>query len=293
MHRIEVVALAGGPRALLAGRLDSRLPAHLRLIDDSKTVLGGWSSALHDSRCRGDVQIHPVAFCLVSQLTPCFGGILRDAGHPALQWTAHVDESSNRGPAGVLADLIRQPDSCNNADWLLVLDAAASPAVSVNLLFDKIGDSADCILGASELGRYCGCLLVRRHLLQLVPSVGFCDLREQFLKLLLARGAALSKVTIAPRALRLWGRESWIQAVAAWEQLSRGSREASSRALDFRRVGSCAIDGRAVVKGATIVSSVVMAGAVVRPGALVARSVVGPGVVVPAGEVVVDQALVV
>ncbi len=204
------------------------------------------------------------------------------------RWRFQVDSTANRGAAGVLADWNRATSDSPATEWVLVVDASASPAIRLGSLFDVAHESVAGVVGASDLGRYCGCLLIRREWLEVIPRVGFVDLREQFLGTVIERGGRVRCASVATRALRLNTRESWLKSVAAWERLVGRVDPKPETWAGYQRHGDCAVQRGALVAGSRIVSSVVLDNAIVEPGACVARSIICPGAVVRSGEVMVD-----
>ncbi len=203
----------------------------------------------------------------------------------------------HRGTAGVVADQLLE-ESDRAGGMVLVVEASASPVVDLGPMFALASraeaGSQTCVLGQSELGRYCGVCLCDRESFSLVPDVGFFDLKEQFLPRLLSAGRVIKSVSVAPRAFRLRSRREWLAIVEAWARWSSGVCEAgmidseSTSPPDHREDGVCVIEPGAVIHEAVISSSIIMAGAVVESGAVVARSVIGPDAVIAAGSVVVD-----
>ncbi len=207
------------------------------------------------------------------------------------------ESRQHRGTAGVVNDQLREESDCADG-MVLVVEASASPVVDLGPMLALASRAAaglpTCVLGASELGRYCGVCLCDWGAFSHVPDVGFFDLKEQFLPLLRSSGRVIETVTIAPRALRLRSRTEWLAIVEAWARWSSGALgggmidSGSTSPPDHREDGVCVIEPGAVIREAVIISSIIMAGAVIEPGAVVARSVIGPGARISAGSKVVD-----
>ncbi len=210
----------------------------------------------------------------------------------APNWHVMTDRWPNRGSAGVVRDWDLSVGRTASAEWVCVADGSACPALDLARMFQCVRTGADCVLAASQLDRYCGCMLVRRKWLQEIPESGFFDLREQFLGRLSAVGAKISSVVVARRSLGSRTRSSWLSSVEAWHAFSvaRGGTVLQSKSGVYRRDGMCVVCPDAIVRGAVIDSSIVLGRATIQPDAVVARSIIAPGAVVRSGEVVVDQA---
>ncbi len=294
MRDLSVFILAGGPLrsdlSLAVGRGLHTLP-----LASNASLLEGWSHSLAGSVVGLDT-VHLDSVTVISSadqdsLPPVRGEDMI----PRLRLIR--DSRQHRGTAGVVADQLLE-ESARPDGMVLVVEASASPMVDLGTML-AMGSSATsgsqmCLLGQSELGRYCGVCLCDRESFALVPDVGFFDLKEQFLPQLRSAGRVIKSLTIAPRALCLRSRAEWISIVEAWARWSSGVREGgvidseSTSPPDHREDGVCVIESGAVVREAVISSSIIMAGAVVESGAVVARSVIGPDAVITAGSVVVD-----
>ncbi len=293
--RVQCVILGGAARLPPIFGALAAIPLPLRSITDSLDVLGCWEHSLAGLQSSGVVRVDSDGVCLVAGSSKsdddCWEERVAAGAGLGRRWVFHLDRSANRGAAGVLADWNRATFGLSVAEWVLVVDASASPAIEVARLFDMVDDSVAGVVGASDLGRYCGCLLIRREWLRVIPTVGFIDLREQFLGSVIKRGGRICCATVARRALRLNTRESWLKSVASWERSGTTLGRDPQVRTNYWRHGACVVEKGAVVDGSRIVSSIVLSGAIVEPGACVARSVVCPGAVVRSGEVIVDCVL--
>jgi hypothetical protein len=207
-------------------------------------------------------------------------------------WDLQVETRAHRGTAGTIADWfsVRKFDQ-GDVDWILLIEGSASPAVDLSPLCRAVQNESefDVILGASELDRHCGCMLLRRRVFDLVPVLGFFDLKEQLLPVIRDSGGRIGAEVIAERALRISDQTSWLQALAAWRASATrsGSEVEATRSMPNESL----IMPGARIDGAEIIQSIILSGAVIEPGAVVARSVVASGVRVSAGTVVSDVVL--
>ncbi len=294
MPDLSVFILAGGLNrcniSVSTGRAVPRLP-----LASSTSLVDAWCRSL-DRSLGGFDSFNLASVTVISSHDPGPGPAATcERSIAGLRYVR--DSRLNRGTAGVVADQILK-DAGRTDGMVLVLEASSSPAVDMRPVlarkFDVLAGSQACVLGVSELGRYCGVCLCDRESFSLVPDVGFCDFKEQFLPLLRSAGRVIESATIAPRAWRLRSRTEWLAIVEAWARRAFDDCEEGTVCFEstlptgHREDGVCVIEPGALTHGAVIASSIIMTGAVVESGAVVARSVIGPGAVIAAGSVVVD-----
>ena len=282
---VHVVILSGGPRInQLATRIGR---SHLMLpLSPGKTILDGWNESIEHAvaSVRDERNLTIASRNILVSEKPLEN--LNKAVGP-LGWRFCTDLKSHRGTAGAISDLfgsdlIPAPVSGpGHSEWILVLEATACPAVNMGPFFIPGAREVDGCLGVSELDRLCGCILVRRRVLNSVPSLGFHDLKEQVLSMSGSRRPHLIAPVVASRAIRMVERSSFLEGVAAWS----GRRRAPD-GVEAGESAASVVEAGAEVSGATLISSVVCKGAVVEPGAIIARSIIGPDVIVPSGRVV-------
>lgn len=294
MLSLSVLILAGGPSRCDVSVATGK-PVHALPLAFNVSLVDGWHRSLRENvDGYGAVDLASVTVILSGDSAP-------DASVMTLESSMGLgcvrEPRQHRGTAGVVADQILK-DSDRADALILVIEASASPVVDLGPMFARASSasrgSQACVIGESELGRYCGVCMCDRESFGLVPEIGFFDLKEQFLPLLRSTGRKIESVTIAPRALRLRSRADWLAIVEVWASRTLIDGEAGmgdfglAPSSGHREDGVCVIEPGAVTRGAIISSSIIMAGAVVEPGAVVARSVVGPGAVIAADSVVVD-----
>ena len=207
-------------------------------------------------------------------------------------WEAVVEPRSPRGVAGVISDIVQSDEYRERlGDWLLVIESSGSPHVDVQSLFraTELPTRPSLIFGISELDRPCGVYLVRREIYDLVPKAGFFDFKEQLISRMIDEGLRIETVVVSDRAHRLDTREGWLAIVEAWSRKEIGGRLlGGSENMGARREGACVIRPSAVVRDATVISSIILDDVVIEPGAVVARSIVARGSTVKAGSTLVD-----
>lgn len=269
------VLLAGGltlsPLSAACGR--PVLDLH---VDDESTVLQVWSRRLDELVRAGLASPTLRVVAKDKEWAPA-----APAGNMDVQLQIETEPQPYRGPAGVARDVCGgyAPD-----DLILLAEAARLPDVNLAELIERhTARQADVTVGVNEDRSPAGVYVLRRRALDLVPTIGFMDLKEQWLARVVGAGMHVRVhrfTTSGTRPLRT--REQFL---AATEQRQR---EHLSPAFvpDARGFVSsrAKLAPDAFVRGAAI-----MPGASVGPGAVVVRSIILPGASVPAGASVIDQ----
>lgn len=179
-----------------------------------------------------------------------------------------------RGPAGLLRDLCG--DLSDDALILVMEGARWYGAPVLPCLAQHLHRTPDATIAACPDSTPAGLYVLRRSVLDLVPEVGFLDLKEQLIGRLLEKQRPLHVHTLdRPGAVPL-------RTLSGFLATARAAAGAPSE-------WSLVDPGATVDHSAMILSSVVMRGARVKSGALVARSLVLEGGVVESGAEVVDS----
>lgn len=201
------------------------------------------------------------------------------------------DPAPWRGAAGVMRDVaIDLPMEAA----VLVVETKRLPPPTVRPVLDALADGMAGVIGVSHDWEPSGVSVFRRPVLDLIPPIGYFDMKEQLLPDVREKNMNVVTAQIDDRIIRVRDRRGYLQAVRATlgegtgiTSNSRISPQASvsgSAVLD----GFCIIEAGAVVEdGAVVSDSVVLQGATIGGGAVVSRSVVGPlGVVEPRHRIV-------
>ena len=279
---MSVVLLAGGPNPLAMSQAVG-IPIWELPIEPEINFAEAWNQNFDEAG------FEPVCQDLLAS------GLDSDIPVPVAsnsRWRYHVETRAHRGTAGTIADwCVARNLGENEVEWIFLIEGAASPAVDLSRLFKAMSGKSeyDVILGVSDLDRHCGCMLIRRSALEHVPDLGFFDLKEQLLPVILDSGGRIGGEVIASRALRVSDQSSWLQILAAWNA-SQDSKHGSGSESGNNSKPSL-IMPEALTEGAEIIGSIILNGAVVEPGAVVARSVIASGVRIPADTVVSDMLL--
>lgn len=284
------ILLAGGlvPSPLVeeAGRPSLELSLTAR-----QTVFDRWCDVLFDAAIGDDDPIHRPSLQVVHSGPPYRPS--REFHDPRFEVVTQEEPGSFRGPAGVLRDVT---DHFRDEDLLLVAEAARYIAGGLTqFLADWKRHKPDVLVACHPGGAPAGVMLMRRGSLELVPSEGFMDLKEQWLPKVVRAGLKVwtsETRDFQPYPLRT--REQFLEASAVAAGI--GQVPASRRGIlgpprvlrpgvDKSRVS----DTAQVAPGAVIADAIVMPGAVVGSGAIVVRSIVCPNAVIDDGEEVVDR----
>jgi hypothetical protein len=276
--------LAGGlkPSPLVAQTGGSVLDLHLR---SNTTVLSHW---LDRVEALGSPAPGPVIHIAHGVATPA----PNDAAARRRGFRLRIEEDRQefRGPAGAVKD------AC--ADYphdsiVLVVEAARYIAGNLSpMVAEHIERNADITVGCNPDNSPAGVFLVRCKTLELVPPIGFMDLKEQWLGKVVEAGLNVRVHRLRGFAsYELRTREDFLAAARAAGGLLNATFPASS---GVHQIGNSAYTDRSLPEGvevgdgAVIVDSVIMPGARIGQEAVVARSIVCPAGVVAPGATVVD-----
>ena len=192
-------------------------------------------------------------------------------------FVVRIEEESGRyrGAAGLVRDACAD---LLDEGTVLVIEAGRYLAGTLDGLVASHGSSgAEVTVAVNPDASPAGVYLLDRSTLNLVPKVGFTDLKEQWLQSVLSRGLEVQAHRLRePGCLGLRTREQFLAAAAIAGPMVSG--------------GSVVSTGAEVSDSAALVDSVVMPGARVGARAVVARSVLCPGAVVERDAEVLDAA---
>lgn len=195
-----------------------------------------------------------------------------------------VDQRKHRGVAGIIRDTIHDVTGSTAADTpILVVEATSNPAVDIATLITTHLERGSAItFGMDADAKYAGCLVMERGILDLVPPLGFFDLKEQLVSSARESGADLAAAEVVRNSIRIHSLQEWRRGVREWSSLH-------SQARGDEDAGNSLIDRRSRIDGATIIDAIIMEDAIVGEGAIIARSAIGPNAVVPPGIRVIDS----
>ena len=199
-----------------------------------------------------------------------------------------IDPRSHRGTGGVLADYLQARDSSNaDLDYLVVIDRSSCPPNSLAGFMSDLEASPDILVGVSELDRLTGIMAIKPHVLDLVPEVGYFDLKEQTVDKAIQSGFSVSASVVMPRAISVRSLLGWLAAI----RYLGIEQEKPVGPVAYADRGINCIDPGARIGKAIILDSIIMDNAQVGDGAVVARSVVCSGAYVAPGRRVIDSVI--
>ena len=252
------------------GRPISSLP-----ISDRYCVLEGWKAQVDRAGLTGrrDLLIsadreNPLRHC----------DAVRD------DFEVFVDQRKHRGVAGVIRDTIQDVTKSIQLDTpILVIEATSNPAADVvKLVSTHTSLGSDITFGMDSDGRYAGCLMMQRQILDLVPVLGFFDLKEQLVSSARENGSKLAAAEVVRKSIRIHSLQEWRRSVREWARLD-------SDVTGAEQSDTSIVNPLARIDDATIIDAIVMEHAIVGGGAIIARSAIGPHAVVPPGIRIIDS----
>lgn len=199
--------------------------------------------------------------------------------------TFEKERGQYRGPAGAVRDACGM---YGDEDVVLVADGARWVSASLDgLVADHCSHGADVTVAANPDGSPTGAYLLSRRVIDLTPSKGFMDLKEQLLEKALQSGMKIRVHRLDGGSKPVRTRKQFLGVCAEIVQREEKRPETGAGSARLEGASWRAADGE-LGAGCVLVDSVVMAGAVVGEGAVVARTIVCPGARVQPGGRVVD-----
>ena len=212
-----------------------------------------------------------------------------DAEHLG-QTGVYADKENHRGTAGAVKDFMR---SLKYKGDLLLVEGNRIPPANPKLLFDIEYDREDVVgsLGrTSEFGPS-GMMVVKNRILDLIPDIGFFDLKEQLIPRALERGERIIVRNIGGEGERLSDPESYLRCIRSLRSRidgDSGIKCCINESADIHPTasvgGDSLIDSNVRIHhGAMIEDSAILDGAVVGSDCLIVESVIGKNAQIPSG----------
>jgi len=205
----------------------------------------------------------------------------------ALRLVIQTDPVEFRGTGGLLRDVVGH---YGKNDYIVIGNASALLLRPLSPIIRQLRETrGDVALVAHADGSPVDLIMLRCRCLDVIPPIGYCDLKEQGL-LLMSRLHTVRVVrrdepaSISARTLRGY--------ISALRRYYRGLNQVSEPGPfeeDWKPLFSVCEDGAQVHPSARLHDAVVLRGGRVERDATVVGSVVCPGGVVPAGRTVVDS----
>ena len=199
------------------------------------------------------------------------------------------DEDAFRGPAGAVRDAVGDQ---SDDSYVLVIEAASYMQRSMDTIFASlVSRHADVVVATNADHSPAGVYLIHRRVIELIPVIGFMDLKEQFLSLADEAGYEIVVCDLGRRAISRIRTRSDLLEASALACGRNGTNGYAREAIVSKSVYGvhCVCPGASVAEDAMILDSIIMPGARVGSAAVVARSVLFRDAVVDAGESVVER----
>ena len=216
-----------------------------------------------------------------------------DAKHLG-QTGVYADRENHRGTAGALKDFMT---SLQYREDLLVIEGNRLPPENPKLLFDHEYDRQDVIGSLGRTSEYgpSGMMLVKNRILDLIPDIGFFDLKEQLIPRALERGERIIVRGIGGEGNRLSDADSYLNCISALrsrEGVTHGDGSCIDEDTEIHPTaivsGDTLIDRNVRIQhGAMIENSAVLEGALIGSDCLIVESVVGRNAQIPNGTKVI------
>lgn len=284
LHRLRAMILLGGSvRQTPLHSAIKRSILDLPLEQDS-TILNHWLWQASELARYASLDVLPTRVLVNANGHEPVSGAARYAG----TYTVERDSSEYRGTGGVLRDLAQNYD---DNDLILVATASQvllDPLPAIAAALDH--KHGDVNLISHRDGTPSGVTLLRVETLRMIPSIGFCDLKEQGLAEIAKKYDV--KVVHSRKATGLPVRTlgDYIGALHTHHRRRSGRViQLDPLAEDWQPSFAIIEPGATVAPGVHIHDSVVLRGAMVESGASLVRSVVCPGTVVRAKQSVIDK----
>ena len=196
---------------------------------------------------------------------------------------AILDRADHRGTAGALRDVVLDRSIENR---ILLVEGTSMPAGNLASIFDPgiEDESVEGVFARTDSSEPAGALLLKARAFDLVPEVGFFDLKEQLLPRVIEQEKKILVRSVGAETIRLTQPEDYLDLVRALGRRGDSTRSTGPWIHPNAQVDPSAIIGENVLidegvqvgPGSIIQRSVLLKGAQVGSDALIARSIVRP-----------------
>ncbi len=253
-------------------------------LEQDNTILNHWLWQASELARYAGLEVLPTRVLVNTQSLEPVSGAARYAG----MYTVERDASEYRGTGGVLRDLAQNYD---DNDLILVATASQvllDPLSAIAAALDH--KRGDVNLISHKDGTPSGVMLARVETLRMIPSIGFCDMKEQALSLIASEYDVKVVHCRKPSGLPVRSLADYIGALHAHHRRRAGKvLSADPLAEDWQPSFAIIESGASVAPKVHLHDSVILRGAMVEAGASLVRSVVCPGAVVRNKQSVIDQ----
>lgn len=291
MRPTSAVILVGGSTP---SRIRSQfgMPVCLLPLPFAQSILTAWFELLSEIDSVTDITVvtgRPDDLDCIKKTARDFGASMR------CELRVTTDRKEHRGTAGTVRDVIRDLDITN--DVLVVEGTTIPPSDSTNLMNDYLlGDGIMGILVTDPNSEPAGLVLLRNEIFDLVPEVGFFDLKEQLLPRVVEDGGSIRISRIKENVRRITRSEEYNGHIARMARTTRMDSDGpwihETAEVDPSAIISPSVivgRGARIGAGAVVIESVILEGAEVRSESLVARSTIKANTQVSTGSRIVES----
>lgn len=201
-----------------------------------------------------------------------------------------TDKNEHRGTAGTLRDTIIGREDAND---LLLIEGTTIPPSNIDVVAETNIDD-EGIAGAiiqTQQSEPAGMIILKRNVLDLVPEVGFFDLKEQLLPKVISDGKRVIVREIDDQLRRITRVEEYLDHIARFPRPTKSRGDLDPWIHETAQVDPTAVvtssvligKGVQVGPGAIIDQAVLLEGSQIGADALITRSVVKPNAQIQAG----------
>lgn len=222
-----------------------------------------------------------------------------EAGAAVWRATRHAaslvrDASAYRGPAGVLRDASVELGTTGPRVVVEHTRMIADPGLLAGLVAAHTRSGRAISIATNPDGSFSGIFVAEPEAISIIPSIGFMDIKEQWIPAAQAHGLCVRKVPLGGWCFQVRTLDAYLDAVGrlCGFGVNEDSRVLGRGGAIFDPVGyegSLISASSEIGSGATIARSVIGQDARIGDEAVVVRSLIGPGARVPNGSVVVDS----
>ena len=197
-----------------------------------------------------------------------------------LNISVHADKASHRGTAGALKDFM---DARPNFDDVIFIEGNRVPPEYPEKIFCDEFESEEVIgvLGKTSLDETAGMVLIKKKMLDVVPSMGFFDFKEQLIPRVLDLGFRILVKEITRRSIRLSTPSAYLEQLIEFTP-SRDDDVSGPFVSDSARIDPEAILGKNVIvgdgvtigAGCLVQDSVILEGSKIGAGSTLIRSII-------------------
>ncbi len=242
----NAIIFVGGPGHSMLRKVAGH-PVCLLPIPGGKSLLHSWIDVL---KTEMNVESISLVTGRLDDVPALEQQVLTYQGNEHLNISVHADQSSHRGTAGALKDFIDERPHFRN---LLFIEGNRIPPEYPRNLFckDFIDDEVVGVLGRTARHETAGMILMKREMIEDVPTIGFFDFKEQLIPRTIESGSRILVKEISRQSIRLSTPSAYLKQLIEFEPLKEG--ECSGPFIsDSAQIDPTVVLGRHVIVGADV-----------------------------------------